>query len=119
MNTLFLVALILEAIFGAGFILIPAKLLGPMGVILNETSTNFARLFGSAIISFPFILYLARKSDNMAFKKGVVTSMFVYYLISTVLLFTAQTSGHMNPMGWSIVSLHLIFTLWFGYFLIK
>jgi hypothetical protein len=119
MNTLFLVALIVETIFGVGFILVPAKLLGPMGVILNETSTTFARLFGSAIISFSMLLYFARKSDKADFKKGVINSMFVYCLLSAVLLLITQLNGQMNSMGWSVVSLHALFTLWFGYFIIK
>jgi hypothetical protein len=119
MNTLFLVALIVEAIFGIGFIFVPAKLLSPMGVILNETSTTFARLFGSAIISFPILLYFARKSDKADFKKGVVNSMFVYYLLSAALLLITQLNGQMNAMGWSVVGLHVLFTLWSGYFIIK
>jgi hypothetical protein len=119
MNTLFIVSLIVEAIFGIGFILVPANLLAPMGVTLNNTSTTFACLFGSAIISFPFILYLARKSDNLIFKKSVVNSMFVYFSISTLLLFITQINGQMNTLGWSVISLHFVLTVWFGYYLVK
>jgi hypothetical protein len=119
MNTLFLVYLIVEAIFGIGFIFVPALLMGPMGVTLDETSTTFARLFGSAIISIPVLLFFARKSDNTAFKKGVVYCIFVYLLASTIILLITQLNGQMNAMGWSVVILHLVFTIWFGYFLIK
>lgn len=119
MNTLFLVSMIFEAIFGLGFIFAPDKLLGPMGATLNVTATTFARLFGSAIISFPILLYFARKSNNLDFKNGVIKSMFIYYIISSILLLITQLNGHMNAMGWSVVILHFIFTLWFGYFLIK
>ena len=119
MNTLFLVSMIVEVIFGVGFVLAPGALLGPMGVTLNEIATTFARLFGSAIISFPVLLWFARKSDKAEFRKGVVNSLFVYYLVSTVLLLLTQLSGQMNAMGWSVVVLHLVLTLWFGYFLVK
>lgn len=119
MNTLFLISLIFEAIFGIGFILVPDKLLGPMGVILNDTSTAFARLFGSAIMSFPFLLFFAKKSDNLPFKNAVVVTMSVYYLLSTILLLNIQLKGQMNSLGWSVVSLHVLLTVWFGYFLIK
>ena len=119
MNTLFLIALIVESIFGIGFILAPGALLNPMGVILNESATTFANLFGSAIISFPVLLFFAMKSDKIEFKKGVVKSMFVYYLISGILLLITQLNGQMNSMGWSVVILHLIFLIWFGYFLLK
>ena len=118
MNTLFLVYLIVEAIFGIGFMFVPALLLGPMGVTLDETSTTFARLFGSALISLPVLLFFARKSDKAEFKKGVVYCIFVYLLASTTILLITQLKGQMNAMGWSVVILHLVFMIWFGYFLI-
>jgi hypothetical protein len=119
MNTLFLVSMIFESIFGIGFIFAPDKLLGPMGVVLNDTATTFARLFGSAIISFPILLYYARKSDKSEFKNGVVKCLFIYYIISAILLLITQLNGNMNMMGWSVVILHFIFTIWFGFFIIK
>lgn len=119
MNTLFLAFMVAEIIFGLGFIFVPGALLGPMGVTLNEVATTFARLFGSAIISFPVLLWFARKSDKAEFRKGVVSSLFVYCLVSGILLLITQLKGQMNPLGWSVVVLHLIFVLWFGYFLVK
>jgi hypothetical protein len=119
MNTLFLIALIFESIFGIGFIFIPGALLSPMGVILGESAKTFAHLFGSAIISFPVLLFFAIKSDKAEFKNGVVKSMSVYYFASTILLLITQLNGQMNSMGWSVVGLHLLLLIWFGYFLFK
>jgi hypothetical protein len=119
MNALFLVSMIVEAIFGFGFLIAPGALMAPMGVSLDETATVFARLFGSAILSFPVLLWFVRKSTSAEFRLVVVTSLFVYYLLSTILLLMTQLRGLMNPMGWSVVVLHLALSLWFGYFLIK
>jgi hypothetical protein len=119
MNTLFLVYLIVEVLFGIGFIFVPGFLMGPMGVTLDETSTTFARLFGSLIISIPVLLFIARKSASTEFKRGVVYCIFTYLLVSTIILLITQLKGLMNPMGWSIVILHFVFMLWFGYYLIK
>ena len=119
MNTLFLVSMIVEAIFGIGFILAPGALLGPMGVTLNETATPFARLFGSAVISFPVLLWFVRKSDKAEFRMGAVYTLFVYYIVSTILLLMIELSGQMNSMGWSVVILHGVLTIWFGYYLVK
>lgn len=119
MNTLFLVSMIIVAIFSIGFLLAPGALLSPMGVTLNETATAFARLFGSAILSFPVLLWFVRKSDKEEFKMGVVYTMFVYYIVSTILLLITQLSGQMNAMGWSMVILHGVLTIWFGYYLVK
>lgn len=119
MNTLFLVYLIVEAIFGIGFLFVPGLMMDPMGVTLDETSITFARLFGSLIISMPVLLFFARKSARSEFKRGVVYCIFIYLLASTIILLITQLNGQMNAMGWSIVFLHLVFMLWFGYYLIK
>jgi hypothetical protein len=119
MNTLFMAALVVEALFAAGFIIAPGAMLGPFGVTLNGVATTFARLFGSALLSFPVLLWSARKSGKPEFKKGVVNSLFVYYTASTVLLVLAQTAGQMNVLGWSVIGIHGVFLLWFGYFIVK
>ena len=119
MNKLFKVALIVEAIFGIGFVIVPGAMLGPFGVTLNAITTSFVRLFGSALISFSILLWFAYKSDKSEFKKGVVYSMFAYFLVSTVLLVIAQLAGQMNALGWSVVGIHLILLVWFGYFIVK
>jgi hypothetical protein len=119
MNTLFLVYLIVEAIFGIGFLFVPGLVMDPMGVTLDETSTTLARMFGSLLISIPVLVYFARKSSNTEFKTGVLSCGFIYLLASTVILLIAQINGLMNAMGWSIVILHLVFMSWFGYYLLK
>ena len=119
MNVLFLIYLIAEVIFGFGFLLIPGFMMSPMGVTLDETSTTFARLFGSLIISIPVLLFFVRKSSSTEFRRGVVYCVFTYLLLSTILLLITQLKGMMNPLGWGIVMIHFIFMVWFGYYLIN
>ena len=118
MNALFLVYLIVEAIFGIGFLVVPGIMMGPMGVTLDDTSTTFARLCGTLIISIPVLLFFVRKSTSTEFRRGVVYCIFTYLLLSTILLLITQIKGLMNPLGWGIVILHFVFMLWFGYYLI-
>jgi len=119
MNKLFKVAMFVEAIFGIGFVIAPGAMLGPLGVTLNAIATSFVRLFGSALISFSILLWFAYKSDITEFKKGVVYSIFAYFLVSTVLLIIAQLAGQMNALGWSVVSIHVVLIAWFGFFIVK
>jgi hypothetical protein len=119
MKTLFLTYMIVEAIFGIGLLFAPAFLMSQMGVTLDEASSTFARLLGTLILSIPVLVYFARKSSGTEFKRGVVYSVFVYLLLSTILLLITQLKGLMNHMGWSIVILHFTFMIWFGYYLIK
>jgi tellurite resistance protein TehA-like permease len=119
MKTMFLIYMIVEGIFGIGFLFAPGLLMGPMGVTLDETSTTFARLLGTLILSIPVLLFFARKSSASEFKRGVVYSLFVYLLLSTILLLISQLNGLMNAMGWGIVILHFAFMIWFGYYLLN
>jgi hypothetical protein len=119
MNTLLLVYMIVEAIFGIGFLLAPGLLMGPMGVTLDETSTTFARLFGTLIISIPVLLFFTRRSAGTGFKKGVVYAAFTYLFLSTILLLITQLNGLMNGLGWGIVILHFVFMIWFGYYVLN
>jgi hypothetical protein len=119
MNTLFIVYLIVEAIFGIGFLFVPGLMMDPLGVTLDETSTTFARLFGSLIISIPVLFFFVRKSKSTEFRRAVVSCAFTYLLLSTILLLISQLKGMMNPGGWGIVMIHFIFMVWFGYYLIN
>ena len=116
MNALFLVYLVAEAIFGIGFLFFPDLMMGPMGVTLDDTAANFARMFGSLIISIPFLMFFVRRSTNPEFRKGVIYCVLVYLFTSTIVLLTAQLKGMMNSLGWGIVFIHVAFFLWFGYY---
>jgi len=119
MNLLFMVTMVIEGIFALGFISIPGVMLGQFGVTLNDVAVIFARLFGSALLSFPVLLWYGRSSDKPEFKTGVVRSLFMYYLASAPILLLTQTAGLMNAKGWSIVGLHLVLLIWFGVYAFK
>jgi len=119
MIVLFRVAMIVEAFFGLGFLLVPALVLAPLGVSLDETSALLARLFGAAILAFPFLLWLASLADDDRFRHGVALTMLAYYLISGALLLVAVLVGQLNARGWVVVALHAVFVGWFGWFAVR
>ncbi len=116
MNTLLWVALIVEAPAGMGFLLVPGAILGPMGVTLGVEAMVFARLLGSALIGFSVLLWLARRSNTLEFKKATLYSLLPYYLACPIVLAMAQLAGMMNAMGWSLVGVHVILLVWVGYY---
>jgi hypothetical protein len=116
MKTLFLVYLLIEAVFGIGFLFFPSLMMDPMGITLDETSATFARMFGSLLISIPVLMFFARRSASTEFRKGVIYCVCVYLFASTIILVITQIRGLMNSLGWSMVVLHLVFLVWFGYY---
>jgi hypothetical protein len=119
MDTLFLVAMIVEALVGLVFLFAPAAVLAPFGLVLDGTAATFVRLLGSAVFSYAVLLWCARRSGRPEFRGGVVWTMFVYYLLSGALLAAGQAAGRMNALGWGVVGMHLALCVWFGYFLVK
>jgi hypothetical protein len=119
MDTLFLFAFFVTALFGLGLSIIPGALLGVFGVSLDAVAATLARLFGSALLGFPILLWFGRISRSRVLKKGLVFSMFIYFLVSLVVLVFAMLARQMNVLGWSLVGLHAVLTAWFGYFLGK
>ncbi|MDW7755739.1 MAG: hypothetical protein SCH68_11295 [Brevefilum sp.] len=119
MNTLFLVTMIIQAIFGLGFTLIPGFMLAPFGVTLDPIAEVFVNLFGAALLGYLVLLWYARKSNNLDFKKGTIYCHFVYSLIAMVVMIIANLSGLVNAMGWVIVAKYVVLLIWFGYFLTK
>ena len=119
MNTLFLVVMVVEGLVAIAFIALPGQALGQFGVTPDATAISFARLFGSAVLAFPVLLSYARASADAALRRVAVRVLFVYFLVSTVLLAITQLGGLMNALGWILVALHVAFTIWFGAFLTK
>jgi hypothetical protein len=119
MDALFLVTLVGEGLLALGSVLFPAAMYGLLGVELNEIATPFARLYGSALVSFPILLWLARGSKSPEFRKAVVYGLFAYYVVSIVILVMAQTAGLMNALGWIVIAMHTALLGWFGYFLVE
>ncbi len=119
MNTLFLVAAILEAVVAVVLIFLPGPFFGPVGVRLDEAGVLLARLFASALLGLVVVLWHARAFADAALRQIAVRGLFVYSLVSAVSLAVAQVNGAMNALGWVLVGLHVVFAIWSGAFLRK
>jgi len=119
MKTLFIITLIIELLYGVGFIAIPGTILGIFGVTLIDFGTSLTRLFGSALLGFVVLLWFGIKAAHPETHRAVLATMFPYLLLSTVILLLAQLAGHMNVMGWMPVVMHFIFMIAFGLFLFR
>lgn len=113
MNTLFLVALVVQAAFGLGFVLVPAWLMAPFGVTLDEVSTVFARLFGSALLALAVLLAGARRVHEPWFRRVMVSAQTVYFALSLVVIMLALLARLMNPFGWALALLQAVLLVWF------
>ena len=100
MQALFLVTFIVEFLFGAGFLIAPGPLFSTFGVTLDPFGISLARLFGSAVLAFSVLAWYARAKDSPTLKVAAARSIFVYWLLSTIVSLIAQLNGLLNSMGW-------------------
>lgn len=114
MDAFFLVTQFVTAFFGVGFIIIPGVIMKALGVDQRLATMYVSRLFGTTLLAFSILIWLARRSSSLDFRRGLNLGLFVYYLTSLVVLILAMNDGMMNLLGWSVVGLHLVLTAWSG-----
>ena len=119
MGTMFTITFVVELIFALGFLFVPGTLFGTFGVEPSPFGIALARMFGSALLAFCTLLWYARSSESTDLQKAATRSMFLYWLVSSVLLIMSQLAGLFNAMGWGTVVLHLVFLVWYGAFAFK
>ena len=119
MKTLFTITLVVELIFALGFLAVPGMMFNTFGVTPDAFATALIRMFGSALLGFVVLLWYGRSSGDQGLHRAVLVSMFVYWLVSTVLLLLAQLAGLFNAMGWGVIVLHIGFTIAYGYSIFK
>ena len=117
MNTLFLVATILEGLVVVVFVALPGPFFGPLGVRLDDSGVLLARLFASGLAALVVLLWHARSSADAALRHVAVQALFAYFLVSAVALAVAQAGGLMNALGWALVAIHVAFAAWSAAFL--
>jgi len=112
MNTLLVVATVVEALAAIAFIAAPGAALAPFGVALEPSSTSIARLFGSAVVAFPVLLWHARASTDAGLKRVAVRTLIVYWLASAAIIAISLLGGLMNALGWTLVATHVALAIW-------
>jgi hypothetical protein len=112
MNTLLVVATVVEALAAIAFIAAPAAALAPFGVTLEPASISIARLFGSAVLAFPVLLWHARASADAGLKRVAVRTLIVYWLASAAIIAITLLGGLMDALGWSLVTTHVVLAIW-------
>ncbi len=108
---------VVVALFGLGFLLIPAWMGTLFGTSTDETGLLLGRFFGMAWIFEAILLWLCKNFPWPEAQK-IVIAIFISNLIGLVLALIAVIGGLFSGiMGWLSVVLFLIFVVVFGYFL--
>lgn len=111
--------LLVSAVIATAFILAPAPSLSLYGITGDKSLYAIAQYFGTTHVAFTVLLWLALRANDARFLRAIVISFFVGDLTGSVVLLVAQLRGLMNPTGWALVGLTLLFAAGYGYGALK
>jgi hypothetical protein len=117
LSTLFVINAVISLVFGLAFVFAPAQTIALYGS--DPVSGQFkyvAQLFGSALLVFSFVSWLARNSSESSARSALVLSFFIGDAIGFVLALVNQIAGVVNALNWLTVAIYLLLALGFGYF---
>ncbi len=105
--------------FGFGFLFITQPLMTFYGMTINSGGIAAGRLLGQMYVVIALVLWFCRNTSEASTKKAFAISITIGDAIGIVVSLMAVLSGAMNPFGWSAVAIYVLFTVGFGYFVIK
>lgn len=110
---------IVVVFFGLGFLFLPETLMNLYGMEINSGTIAVGRLLGQMYTLIALLLWLCRNTGEVSTKKAFAIAVTIGDAIGAAVTLLATLSGTMNSLGWSAFGIYLIFTLGFGYFLLK
>lgn len=102
--------------FGLALLLVPAELLAAYGVTLTPGTAVVARLFGSALVGYGVVGWLARKAAPSEALRAIVLGYFFGSTVGCVVALHGVLSGATNALGWSTLAIYGLFAVGFGVF---
>jgi branched-subunit amino acid ABC-type transport system permease component len=105
-------------LFGLAYLLIPASLASLYGIPL-DSSDLYPRYFGSALIGFAAVLWLARKVPSGPALRAVLVGGFVASILGLLVAVFQALDPIGNTLEWSTVLIYFLLALGFGDFVFR
>jgi hypothetical protein len=116
LKTLMIINSIVAIVFGVLFVIVPAQAYSCYNITADEQLIYMGRLFGSALIGFAMLTWIARNATDSDARKAILYALFTADCIGFVVALIGQISNVVNVLGWSTVGIYLLLALGFGYF---
>ncbi len=93
-------------LFGLEFLLIPEMALAQYGVPTEPHNLMQARYFGSTLLAFGLLLWLARATRDDAVRRALLLASVVGNLIGLVLSIWSRLDGLQGVLAWLSVGIY-------------
>jgi hypothetical protein len=110
---------VLGIVFGLEFLLIPDMALAQYGVPTEPHNLMQSRFFGSTLLAFGLLLWLARGAQEAAVQRALLIASVVGNLVGVVLSLWSRFSGLQGILAWLSVGIYGALLLGALYFLLR
>ena len=105
-------------LFGLAYLLVPASLASLYGISIDPSSP-YPRYFGSALLGFASLLWLARKVPSGPALRAILVGTFLASIIGLVVAVFQALDAVGNTLEWSTVLIYFLLALGFGDFVFR
>jgi hypothetical protein len=111
LSTLLGINAVLALLFGLGFLIAPGPMLSAYGATPSPELAQMARFFGSGLLGYAILTWLARGITDAGARRAIVLSLILSFGVGFVVAVWGQISGVVHALGWLTVALYLVFGL--------
>ena len=104
----------LALLFGIGFMIIPDMLMDMLSLSDVADGPLAMRFFGILVFGIGILTFSIRNEEESKIRRSVILTLFVVYLLMDVAHFIYFDLS--NLMVWSIILLHTVLVVSYGYF---
>lgn len=115
-NLFMIIAAVLGALFGLGFLLFPEQVMETYDVTLGEGGAWVARYLGATFIGIAALTFLARNATQSEALGALLAGDFVLSALGLIVAVLDAINGTGNSLTWSTVVIYIFLTAGFGYF---
>ena len=105
-------------LFGLAYLLVPASLASLYGITIDPSSPH-PRYFGSALVGFAAVLWLARKVPSGRALRAILVGAFVASITGLFVAVVQALDVIGNTLEWSTVVIYFLLTVGFGDFVFR
>lgn len=101
-------------LFGLFLLAAPGVLFGLLGGNLGSAGMFAAREYGAAMIGTLLLMWFAKNVAAADARRAILLNLLVYDAIGVIITVAAIISKTLNALGWGVVAVYLLFTVWSG-----
>lgn len=101
---------------GLPFLLFPESSIAVFGLSTDPAGLLLARYFGGAFFSFGILVWYVRPAIDPDEHRHILLPLMICSIAGAVIALVGQFSGLVNPLGWAVVVVFVLFSLGLGYF---